>query len=1013
MTFRLHRFRLPLAAAFLLAAVLAAPGLAHAADSLSWTRTYTGPPDVLGPGIDPITIPVAGAFNAVSFAGAADGWSVGIRVDNAAFRGGTPSGLITSTHDGGRTWTPTSLDTTRELNAVCAVSATDVWAVGNFGGILHFDGSTWTTRTVAGWLPTKNFYGVAFTDSQHGWAVGDGLGVVRTTDGGATWSVVTTSTSTSALRAVAAIDPTSALAVGDAGSMRFLSGGTSVSRGSGTSAALYGIAFAGFGRAWAVGANATVVLSSDGGASWSVAPRALPAGFTAADLTMRSVAFADPYDGVIVGTYEVVWRTSDAGITWTPGKFPQYLDGWTGDLELRGAAFAGDATSPVTVSRHPLLDISTGDQKARAFLASWTGRVPVSPAPPTGASAGDGGAPRPRIRVAWADASFDEDGFRVERSQGSATGPFSCVATTSAGVTSFIDASADWTSDWYYRVRSFHGSLVSTWAVAAIPALDAKVPVTTSDAIPAYYTTPGAVTLTVADELGGSGLAGTFYSIDAGPPRAGVSVEVPTGAGAHDLAFWSMDVAGNAETPHHVTLFFDADAPVTHADALPAYQGPAAIQLTATDGDQGSGIARTDYWIDGGSLRTGAAVPVPMEAGAHHVDFRSVDLAGNVEDTQTVSFDVTEPVVVVPDHIAPATVTGPVAQYYTSAGATISLIATDGEGSGVAYTYFTLDGGPQQFGTSIPVPPGPGAHDITFWSNDVAGNEESPHGAASFFVDRAAPVTTSDATTTYSAAATISLAASDGVSGSGVARTDFWVDEGARQIGTSVRVPVSPGTHRICFRSADVAGNVEQTRTASFEVTVPVIPDRTAPSTKSNTVAYYSKTAVISLTAADAGGSAVAHTYFTIDGGARQESRTARVTSTGSHTLRFWSVDGALNSEVAHTVTFTVVTPPASTGTPSTPFVPTSIRHGAAFTTYGYVVKHTSGTSPVTLQFYRYQSGHWVLRKSTTAKVSTVLTFSRYSDSTSMPYSGKWRVRARHKVGSHYHYSGYRTFTAS
>jgi hypothetical protein len=69
--------------------------------------------------------------------------------------------------------------------------------------------------------------------------------------------------------------------------------------------------------------------------------------------------------------------------------------------------------------------------------------------------------------------------------------------------------------------------------------------------------------------------------------------------------------------------------------------------------------------------------------------------------------------------------------------------------------------------------------------------------------------------------------------------------------------------------------------------------------------------------------------------------------------------------------------------------------------------------SPVTLQFYRYEHGHRKLRKSAAAMVSTTQTFSKYSRATSVPYSGRWRVRARHKVGSHYHYSGYRSFTAS
>jgi hypothetical protein len=109
----------------------------------------------------------------------------------------------------------------------------------------------------------------------------------------------------------------------------------------------------------------------------------------------------------------------------------------------------------------------------------------------------------------------------------------------------------------------------------------------------------------------------------------------------------------------------------------------------------------------------------------------------------------------------------------------------------------------------------------------------------------------------------------------------------------------------------------------------------------------------------------------------------------------------------------TVLATPASNGAPSTPSTPSKVVHGVPFAALGYVVRHTAGTAPVALQFYRYQSGHWVLRKTISVPVANYLTFSAYPAFTSVPYSGKWRVRARHRVGSHYHYSGYRSFTAS
>jgi hypothetical protein len=118
-----------------------------------------------------------------------------------------------------------------------------------------------------------------------------------------------------------------------------------------------------------------------------------------------------------------------------------------------------------------------------------------------------------------------------------------------------------------------------------------------------------------------------------------------------------------------------------------------------------------------------------------------------------------------------------------------------------------------------------------------------------------------------------------------------------------------------------------------------------------------------------------------------------------------------LTAGLTTTVDF-LLAPPSGNGTPSRPSTPASVRRNRSFTAYGYVIRRTAGNSPVTLQFYRYQSRRWVLRKSTAARVSDLSTFSKYSKSTSVPSAGKWRVRARHKVGTKYRYSTYRYFTA-
>jgi hypothetical protein len=73
-------------------------------------------------------------------------------------------------------------------------------------------------------------------------------------------------------------------------------------------------------------------------------------------------------------------------------------------------------------------------------------------------------------------------------------------------------------------------------------------------------------------------------------------------------------------------------------------------------------------------------------------------------------------------------------------------------------------------------------------------------------------------------------------------------------------------------------------------------------------------TAVI-LTPTDSGGSGLQATYYTVDGGAQQTGTTVALTTDGTHTIVYWSVDWAGNIEQKHTVTVTVdKTAPAPAG---------------------------------------------------------------------------------------------------
>lgn len=168
-----------------------------------------------------------------------------------------------------------------------------------------------------------------------------------------------------------------------------------------------------------------------------------------------------------------------------------------------------------------------------------------------------------------------------------------------------------------------------------------------------------------------------------------------------------------------------------------------------------------------------------------------------------------------PDLTAPVTTSDAVATYLNSA--TIHLSATDAGGSGVAHTYYILDGGTQTEGTTINTS-AVGAHTLEFWSEDASGNAEAPHGTADFEVtpDLTAPTTTSNAVATYVAAAAIRLTATD-AGGSGVAHTYYILDGGAQTEGTTVNTSVL-GAHTLQYWSEDASGNVEATQSANFAV---------------------------------------------------------------------------------------------------------------------------------------------------------------------------------------------------
>ena len=91
------------------------------------------------------------------------------------------------------------------------------------------------------------------------------------------------------------------------------------------------------------------------------------------------------------------------------------------------------------------------------------------------------------------------------------------------------------------------------------------------------------------------------------------------------------------------------------------------------------------------------------------------------------------------DVTAPVT-TAAAPQGTVTTDATVTFTATDEQGgSGVAATYYTVDGGAQQTGNTVTLTTS-GTHTVSYWSTDWAGNTEQPH-AVTVTVDKSVDVT--------------------------------------------------------------------------------------------------------------------------------------------------------------------------------------------------------------------------------------------------------------------------------
>jgi photosystem II stability/assembly factor-like uncharacterized protein len=195
------------------------------------------------------------------------------------------------------------------LYDVSFTSADTGTAVGVLGTIIRTTdgGTTWTCQTGN---TTNTLRGVCFTDAKTGIAVGDSGIIIRTINGGVTWTSQSSGVSYN-LNGVSFSDPQTGTAVGNHGViLHTTDGGTNwLPQTSGTTVALYSVSLSGANKGTVVGQSGSIFLTTDGGMNW----------MNKTGITTRSlygVCYTDADTGIAVGNGGTIVRTTDGGANW-------------------------------------------------------------------------------------------------------------------------------------------------------------------------------------------------------------------------------------------------------------------------------------------------------------------------------------------------------------------------------------------------------------------------------------------------------------------------------------------------------------------------------------------------------------------------------------------------------------------------------------------------------------------------------------------------------------------------